>query len=428
MSDSPPELQALSERLAREEAAYAEVLAAVDALASFPLPNEVLRALPEQMRRLNAEWRLAEPSAGTGLGARFRRKAWEAVAPVLQAQSAFNSLLVQILNDQVEQGARVHARVRDLAAALVRYLQHVLPIVDARDRMASALATTRSELILEAFDRRQESLARRLEGLLALRDRMEVVSEEVRAVRRGLEAAPPGPAAAASVVAAASESAYTAFENRFRGSHEEIKTRLASYVPMFAGLAPVVDLGCGRGEFLELLREAGIAARGVEGNTHAARACRERGLDVADGDLVEFLHRQQDGSLGGVFAAQVVEHLPPSALQQTLREAHRALRVGGLLVLETVNVRSVVGFHEVYIRDLSHERPLHPETLAFLAAAAGFGEARIELRAPIDAAAKLQPIPGDGLPGRAAAALNENVERLNGLLYGPQEYALIARR
>jgi O-antigen chain-terminating methyltransferase len=115
-------------------------------------------------------------------------------------------------------------------------------------------------------------------------------------------------------------------------------------------------------------------------------------------------------------------------LQETLRAAHRALRAGGLLALETVNPRSVVGFLEVYIRDLTHERPLHPETLSFLAAAAGFTDVRVEWRAPVDPAARLQAVPGDGLPARAAQALNENVERLNALLYGPQEYVLLAIR
>jgi O-antigen chain-terminating methyltransferase len=111
-----------------------------------------------------------------------------------------------------------------------------------------------------------------------------------------------------------------------------------------------------------------------------------------------------------------------------LKEAHRALRPGGLLVLETVNPRSVVGFLEVYNRDLTHERPLHPDTLSFLAAAQGFTDVRVEPRSPVDPSSRLQAIPPDGLPERAAALLNENVERLNGLLYGPLEYALIARR
>jgi O-antigen chain-terminating methyltransferase len=190
----------------------------------------------------------------------------------------------------------------------------------------------------------------------------------------------------------------------------------------------VVDLGCGRGEFLELLKDRGIAARGVEGNANVVRECREKGLDVVSGDLVDFLRAQEAGSLGGVYAAQVAEHLPPPVLTATLAEAHRVLRAGGLLLLETVNPCSVVGFLDVFIRDLSHERPLHPDTLSFLAAAAGFTDVRVERRTPVEASARLQAVPVEGLPERAAAALNENVERLNALLYGPLEYVLFARR
>jgi O-antigen chain-terminating methyltransferase len=129
-----------------------------------------------------------------------------------------------------------------------------------------------------------------------------------------------------------------------------------------------------------------------------------------------------------VFAAQVVEHLPPSVLASMLAEAHRVLRAGGLLVLETVNVRSVTGFHEVYLRDLTHRTPLHPDTLAFLAAAQGFTDVRVETRSPVEPAGRLQDVPADGLPPRAAQVLNENAARLNALLYGPQEYVLLARR
>jgi O-antigen chain-terminating methyltransferase len=233
---------------------------------------------------------------------------------------------------------------------------------------------------------------------------------------------------ASAAAKAAEDAGYVAFENRFRGDPEEIRERLCAYLPLLRDLAPVVDLGCGRGEFLALLKEAGIEARGIESNAQMAQTARGVGLDVAQGDLVDFLRAQKEASLGGVFAAQVAEHLPPAALQAMIREAHRALRKGGLLVLETVNPRSLVGFLEVYNRDLTHERPLHPDTLSFLTAAQGFSDVRVELRSPVDAASRLQPVPGDGLPERAAQALNENIERLNALLYGPQEYALFARR
>ncbi len=424
MDEDSPDLRALRERLAAEESAYAELLARVDSLAAFPLPTEALRELPGQRERLNEAWRTALAPEG-GL---LAPKLWAAVAPALQRQEQWNATVVQILNGQLEENARLHARLRDLAGALVRYLQRVQPLMDARDRMATALATARSELILEAFDRRLESLGRRLSGLQALRERLEVVSEEARAIHAALDRRAPPPEHARAAARAAHDSAYVAFENRFRGSSEEIRERLRDYVPLFREREPVVDLGCGRGEFLALLKDAGVAARGVEANAQMVEESRARSLDVVRGDLVEFLRAEADGALGGVFAAQVAEHLPPAVLQQLLAESFRVLRRGGLLALETVNPRSVVGFLEVYNRDPTHERPLHPDTLAFMAAAAGFSDVRIEYRSPVEVTSRLQPIPTDGLPERAARLLNENLERIDALLYGPQEYVLFATR
>jgi len=428
LSDEGPELLALRRRLDEEESAYADLLKRVDDLAGFPLPAEGLPALPGLMQRLNALWEAARPPEGGGLTGRSQRNIYAVIAPALQRQQDFNSTLVQVLNGHLDRTAELHARLREGVSTLVQYLQRVLPVMDARDRMSSALATTRAELILEAFDRRQESLARRVEGLKAMADRLETLAEEVRALRGALAAGAPAPAVAAAAERAAADSAYVAFENRFRGSRDEVRAKLGEYAALFEGLAPVLDLGCGRGEFLDQLREKGIAARGVEANAAVARSCRERGLDVAEADLLGFLKSEAEASAGGVFAAQVAEHLPPAALQAMLREAHRVLRRGGLLLLETVNPRSVVGFLEVYNRDLTHERPLHPETLSFLAAAAGFTDVRVEMKSPVEPAARLQAVPTDGLPERAAQALNENVARLNELLYGPLEYALLARR
>ncbi len=155
---------------------------------------------------------------------------------------------------------------------------------------------------------------------------------------------------------------------------------------------------------------------------------RSRGLDVVRADLLAFLHGEKDGSLGGVFAAQVAEHLPPPVLHELLSQAFRVLRPGGLLALETPNPRSVYAFLEVYNRDLTHVRPLHPDTLLFAAAAAGFGDVRVEYRSPVEAGSQLQPIPVAGLPERAAGLINENLARLNALLFGHQEYVLLARR
>jgi SAM-dependent methyltransferase len=421
-------LQDLYRRLLDEEASYADALSALDRQAAFPLPEETAPEIRDFLEELNGLWPVEFRPRGGGLGAAFDRRTFEALAPFIRRQAQFNAVLVRLLNAHLEHGARHNARLRELSEALVRFAQRVEPVMDARDQMRVARVPTRAEQVLEVFGTRIDELARRLEGLLALRDRLEVVSEEVRAVREGLASSPPAPEVARGVAREATDSVYAAFERRFRGSPESVRERQADYLDLLRDHAPVVDLGCGRGELLELLRAEGVEACGVEGNAHAAADCRRRGLDVVEGDVVEFLRSRGTGRLGAVFAAQVAEHLRPPALSTLLAESHRALRGGGLLVLETVNPASALGFLDIFIRDLTHQRPLHPETLRFLAAAAGFGEVRIEMRSPVPDDVRLHLLPGGGLPPPVVKALNENVERLNALLFAPLEYALVARR
>jgi hypothetical protein len=180
-----PALQELRARLDEEEAAYAEVLEALDRLGGFSLPAESAPEVHERLERLNSLWATPERPAGGGLGGAVRRRAWDAVAPALERQSEFNATLVQLLNAHLAPVERLHAQLRELAGALVRYAQRVQPLVDARSRVASALATTRSELVLESFDRRLESLGQRLEGLVALRD-------ELATMTKGADGSPPG--------------------------------------------------------------------------------------------------------------------------------------------------------------------------------------------------------------------------------------------
>ena len=163
--DEHPALEALRARLAEEEAAYAEVLAAVDRLSALTLPADAAPEVRTRLQELNSLWSTPGPPAEGGLAGLAQRQAWAALQPALERQQAFNAALVQLLNAYLAQADALHARLRELAAALVRYAQRVAPVVDARDRVATALATTRSELLLEAFDRRLESLARKLDAL-----------------------------------------------------------------------------------------------------------------------------------------------------------------------------------------------------------------------------------------------------------------------
>jgi len=422
-------LSELRRRLQEEESAYTEALAALDAIAAYPLPDEAGPEVRELLAELNELRSQGPPGEEGGLRGAVAAQVRKSLAPVIEQQKRFDEVLVRLLNAQLDHLGRHHARLREMAGTLVRYTQRIEPFMDARDQMRVAETPTQAEQVLEVFAERLEIMGRSVEGLAALRDRIEALSEEVRSLRRGLEAGAPPPEVARATLDAADDSAYTAFENRFRGSEDEIRLRQKDDAALFRGLEPVVDLGCGRGEFLELLRDENIEARGVESNAHVVRECRNRGLDVVQGDLVEFLKEQDDGSLGGVFAAQVAEHLPPPVLTALLAETHRTLRPGGLLLLETPNAASVVGFHGVFIRDITHERPLHPDTMRFLATAAGFSDVRIQMRNPVPEDVSLQFLPGSaGLPPQVIKHLNENIGRLNALVFAPQDYALLARR
>lgn len=430
---SPPEdgpLAKLKARQAGEDQAYEQALADLDRLASFPLPLEQLKELPAQLEAINRLW--AAPETEEGARGFLDRRATEALRPVIARQQEWNANVVRLLNGFIEEESRAIARLRQISAALVLYAQRLLPTADARDRVAAGYATLRSEMILEAFDRRLESLHRRIDGLQGLIDRVEVIGAEVRGVRETLAREIPDSEKAQAALAAAESSAYVAFENRFRRSDPALASRFSKYAGDFSTTPKgrvILDLGCGRGEFLSALAKAGLEGRGVESNASAVSACQAAGLDVVQGDLIRFLKSIEGGSVGGVFAAQVAEHLPPPVLQALLVEAHRVLHQGGLLILETVNPRSVTGFLEVFNRDLTHEKPLHPETLSFLASAAGFADVRVEMLSPVEPLSQLRRVePSAALDAPMVNAFNENVDRLNALLYGSLEYALQARR
>jgi SAM-dependent methyltransferase len=220
---------------------------------------------------------------------------------------------------------------------------------------------------------------------------------------------------------------YVGFEDQFRGAPEEIRARLAGYVDIFAGASDVLDIGCGRGEFLALLKERGVHARGIDVNESMVEVCRQKGLDASKADALDYLRAQPSGSLGGLLAAQVVEHLDPAYLTNLLDAAYAALRPGAPIVLETINPACWFAFFESYVRDITHVRPLHPDTLKFLLQASGFGGVEIRYQAPYPEHHKLQRVAAAAL-GDASETLNANVDKLNSLLFTYLDYAAIGRR
>ena len=156
----------------------------------------------------------------------------------------------------------------------------------------------------------------------------------------GGASAPALPASAA----AAEESFYPTLEQYFRGSAEDLRNRLGVYRSWMTGLppGPVADLGCGRGEWLELLGEWGVTAKGVDLNALNVQGMRERGLDAEQGDLLQWLQAQPEGSFAALTSFHVVEHLPFGILLRLVQEARRVLRSGGRLILETPNPENVI--------------------------------------------------------------------------------------
>jgi SAM-dependent methyltransferase len=222
---------------------------------------------------------------------------------------------------------------------------------------------------------------------------------------------------------------YVGFEDQFRGSQHDIRERVTVYVSLFEGASDVLDVGCGRGEFLDLLKEKGISARGIDLNEEMAAVCRDRGLDATAADALTYLLAQPDGSIGGLFAAQVVEHLEPDYLMRFLEAAYHKLRPGSKIVLETINAACWYAFFSSYIRDVTHVRPLHPDTLRYLVRASGFQKVTVRFAAPVSEETKLRELSAaPDRPESVEAVFNENVGKLNELLFTYLDYAAIGER
>jgi O-antigen chain-terminating methyltransferase len=219
---------------------------------------------------------------------------------------------------------------------------------------------------------------------------------------------------------------YFLFEERFRGNEEIIKDRQKSYVDLFLGRDNVVDLGCGRGEFLELMRENRITARGADANLDMILSVKDKGLDVVQQDLFTFLESLPDESTGGIFCSQVIEHLATSEQLKLLELVRRKSKPGSPVVLETINPECVFALVRNFFLDPTHVRPVHPEMLRFALESSGFSKVELRFSEPLTSA----QIPKLILP-QATPELdqfNRGIENLNRFLYGYQDYAAIAWR
>jgi O-antigen chain-terminating methyltransferase len=227
--------------------------------------------------------------------------------------------------------------------------------------------------------------------------------------------------ASTSQVDVIDDALYVALENHFRGSRDLVADRQRHYLPMLPALidssAPLIDLGCGRGEWLKVIRDQGLPAIGVDSNSVCIAECREENLDVVQGDLLEFLSTRPNESVGTYTLFQVLEHLPFPVLVKVLREIRRSLVPGGRLIAEVPNAKNLRVSAGTFWIDPTHQRPLYPDLLMFLATEVGFSKAEGHFTNDLSPEADLS-----GLPDNVAEPLKSVIQAID----GPGDFALVA--
>ncbi|MBD49308.1 MAG: hypothetical protein CME23_03325 [Gemmatimonadetes bacterium] len=495
MSDDPlsvtgeKRLKLERERIDRQ---YNDALTALDlALQQFPeLPASPAAPDDSLITRLNELARLVPEGGvdyGVGWRGRIRRFVWRIIGPVFQRQHDFNLALIDHINCNIEptrQRAyaldKVLTAIRDSFASqaffqhkLMLYAQQITPYVNTKQPimplsvhefgagLAAGLDAVGDEIQIRAeanivrerrFEARVEELRATVgalqQKLLLLTRQLEqqeagkvMTSTKSRSSRRqatlDTEASPRSRLTEGQLSTADGAFKYVGFEDQFRGAPEEIRARMNEYAPDFTGAVDVLDVGCGRGEFLDVLKANGVPARGLDINPEMVKVCRMRGLDVVEGDVVSYLEGLDDGSLGGLFSAQVVEHLRPEYLIRLLELSYQKLRPRSKIVLETINPACWVAFFDGYIRDITHAQPLHPDTLTYLLHATGFQGATIRYSAPYPEHAKLQRVAVSDRSKKAkdtdelaslTVAFNDAADKINSFLFTHLDYAVIAER
>jgi 2-polyprenyl-3-methyl-5-hydroxy-6-metoxy-1,4-benzoquinol methylase len=374
-----------------------------------PRPPGLLNSAAQRVKRLVAralDWHVREQ-------VEFNRGVMECVQATIEALTECNRALASLgeLRGEAQQlkDIRLHwvewrtGWEQKLAATEIQFLrsvaelqasfQHRVTLMDAnyREQVKAQHADFEGSL-----DRATEDIQKRLWGdLLKIRaDYEAIIHTELRLLRQRASMAQ---TVERVVEAAPLEFAgidWLRFAERFRGSEESIRERQRIYASRFREHSPVLDLGCGRGEMLEVFREAGIRANGIDLNDDSIALCRTKGLDVEKADLFAYINSVPDSSLRGVVCCQVAEHLPPERLPEIMRALHGKMRVGGLVAMETPNPECLAIFATHFYLDPTHRHPIPPALMSFYLEEAGFGRVEIERLFPaVDTMPSLSGLP-----------------------------------
>ena len=212
---------------------------------------------------------------------------------------------------------------------------------------------------------------------------------------------------------------YFRFENYFRGSRETVKQRQEIYLEYFRNCRSILDIGCGRGEFLELMRDNGLSAVGVDTYPDFAEYCCSLGLNAVCDDGIGYLSRIE--SVDGIFVGQVVEHLTVDQIINLIETAYSKLSDDGVIIMETPNPQSLSIYVNAFYIDPSHVKPVHPETLKYLLKNAGFSSIETVFTESSKPDITIPPLKNE-------EEFNTAMATVQNMLFGSQDYAVIARK
>ncbi len=380
--------------------------------------NDSLRKLVTELR-LGADWAGAVEQKTARLEQRTGSLEETTASLEHRLEEEAKLFEVKLRDASLAHEGRIAAAMAAQGAALTAATS---PVSGEISRLSGELEALRSELVKTRGEIRDANASGRV------RDR------DVRRTLYALQNGPvtsgdsqcPTPPMFASEIKSDKEFDYFAFEDLYRGEEADIRSRQQEYLEYFRGRENVVDIGCGRGEFLELLRDNNISAHGVELGLDQYLLCREKGLDVVQQDLFEFLESLSDESLGGLFSAQVIEHLTASDQLRYVALAHRKTMPGSPVIFETINAQCVYAVMRNFFLDPTHVRPVHPETLKFAMESMQFKNVELRFSGPVTDK-QIPPLKLNGDTPQLAE-FNRSMQELNNLIYGYQDYAAIGWR
>lgn len=395
-----------------------------------PRPGGLVNSIVQGWKRFLArilDWHVREQ-------VEFNRKIVECVDAAMEALNDHNRVLadrlpvIEELKDIRNHWSDWHVEwERKLSANEVQFLrsvadlqaafQHRADLMDAgyRDLLRAQHTAFTAQLERNGLDV-QKRLWDDLERIRLEYERL--IYSELRTIRQRAQiAASAGPAAdtapAPMSQGAASQFDYGRFAERFRGSEEYVKAGQQFYRPHFAGRANVLDIGCGRGEFLEMMREAGVPARGIDLSEESVAACRHKGLEAEVADLYPYLAALPEASLDGIFCSQVVEHLSPERLPEMIKLCASRLARNGVIAIETPNPECLAIFATHFYLDPTHHRPVPHPLLAFYLEEFGIGAIEVRRLSPAaESMPSLQSLPAD----------------FREAFFGALDYAIIGRK